>query len=377
MFGIFSGQALFYFNRAPRQVRGNVGYLLWGEVPPTAGSIHSGGIVTDTYRNSLGLKILLLHLREKGINIHFVVERKILPIDFRHLETFCRVADLKSFSKAANDVLLTQPTVSGHILSLEQSLSLRLFDRMGKETLLTRAGEVLYQYATKILAVRQEALNALSEFSEGIQGELSLGASTIPGEYLLPKLMGDFRKKHAHITISLKIGDTMEIAQYVLQRQIEVGMIGARLNHSSLQYDFFEDDEIVIIGPCDPRWRQSRKVTFEEVSQEPWIVREEGSGTQIAVQAALEKKKKSLKQFNVVMEMGSTSSVKEGVKAGLGLAFISKKAVEEELNGGSLCQIEVAGMKPMTRPIYTVFHRGRTFSPIGKKFLQFLKERKR
>ena len=149
-----------------------------------------------------------------------------MPIDFRHLETFCRVADLKSFSKAADDLFLTQPTVSGHILSLEQSLSLRLFDRASREVRLTKSGEVFLQYASKILSFRREFFNALSEFSQGIRGELSLGASTIPGEYLLPKLMGNFKKGYPSFIVSLKIADTKEIVQYVLEDKVELGVIG-------------------------------------------------------------------------------------------------------------------------------------------------------
>ena len=169
------------------------------------------------------------------------MEKKPSPIDFRHLETFCRVAGLKSFSKAADDLFLTQPTVSGHILSLEQSLSLRLFDRTSREARLTKAGKVFLEYASKILSFRKELLNALSEFSRGIRGELSLGASTIPGEYLLPKLMGDFKKEHPHFIIALKIADTKEVIQYVLQDNVEFGIIGAKLNHPSLRYEKFEE----------------------------------------------------------------------------------------------------------------------------------------
>ena len=248
------------------------------------------------------------------------MERKQLLIDFRHLETFCRVTNLKSFSKAADDLFLTQPTVSGHILSLEHSLSLRLFDRARSEVRLTKAGEVFFQYASKILTSRKDLLNAMSEFSKGIKGELSLGASTIPGEYLLPKLMGDFKKGDPHFTISLKIGDTKEIVQYVLQGSVEFGLTGAKLNHTSLHYEKFEEDEIIVISHPEHSLTKKKKIGIEDLMKEPWIIREEGSGTKMAVEKALRKKGKSLKQFNVVMEMGSTSSVKEGVKARLGLA---------------------------------------------------------
>jgi DNA-binding transcriptional LysR family regulator len=305
-----------------------------------------------------------------------VVERKPLQIDFRHLETFCRVANLKSFSKAAEDLFLTQPTISGHILSLEQFLSLRLFDRTSREVHLTRAGEVFLKYASKILSFRKDLLNALSDFSQGIKGELSLGASTIPGEYLVPKLMSDFKKKHPHFIIRIKIADTKEIVQYVLQDTVELGIIGAKLNHPSLHFEQYEEDEIVVVASSDHPLTRKKRVNIDELLKEPWIIREEGSGTQMAVEKALRKKGKSLKQFHVAMEMGSTSSVKEGVKAKLGLAFLSKRATEEELSQRSLLQIDVEGIEPISRQIYLVTHRGRTLSPIGMEFLRFLKRKK-
>ena len=302
--------------------------------------------------------------------------KKDLFIDFRHLETFCRVADLKNFSRAADDLLLTQPTISGHILSLEKSLSLRLFDRTGREARLTKAGEVFLRYASKLLTIRKDLLNALSEFSQGIRGELSLGASTIPGEYLLPKLMGDFREDHPHFTLSLKIADTKEIIQDVLQGRVELGMIGAKVNHPSLHYERYEEDEIIVVAPSGHPLARKKRAGFEDLLKEPWIIREEGSGTQMAIENALRKKGKSLKEFNVVMEMGSTSSMKEGVKAGLGLAFISKRAAQENLDQGRFSRIAVEGMESISRQIYIVSHRGRTFSPIGMEFLRFLKKQR-
>jgi DNA-binding transcriptional LysR family regulator len=302
------------------------------------------------------------------------MDKKQLIIDFRHLETFCRVAELKSFSKAAGDLFLTQPTVSGHILSLERSLSLRLFDRTGREVRLTKAGEVFLQYASKIISSRKDLLNALIDFSQGIRGELSLGASTIPGEYLIPKLMGDFKKDHPQFTLSLKIADTKEIVQWVLQGYVEFGMIGSKLDHPSLHYEKYEEDEIIVVAPSGHFLTKKRGVDFENLIKVNWIMREEGSGTQMAVEKALRKKGKSLKQFNGMIEMGSTSSLKEGVKAGLGLAFISKRAVEEELKKGLLSQVSIEGLDPIVRPFYIVSYRGRTLSPVGIKFLQYLKK---
>lgn len=302
---------------------------------------------------------------------------KVLPIDFRHLETFCRVANLKSFSKAAEDLFLTQPTVSGHILNLEKSLALRLFDRTGREVRLTPAGKILYTFASKMLLSRQELVNALSEFSQGLRGELLIGASTIPGEYLLPKLLGQFKKEHLHFTISLKIADTQEIVRHVLEGTVEFGLIGAKLPHPSLYYEKYMEDEIVVISPNDHPLSRQKKVTLEDLLKEPWIIREEGSGTQMAVENMLRKRGKTLKQFQVIMAMGNTSSLKEGVKAGLGLAFISKKAVEEELNRNLVSKIDLVGTDPILRPIYIVLFRGRTLSPMGTGFLRFLRKYKR
>ena len=314
-----------------------------------------------------------MQFKRKGFNIFSVVKRKPSQIEFRHLETFCRVADLKSFSKAADDLFLTQPTVSGHILSLEQSLSLRLFDRASREVRLTKSGEVFREYASKLLSLRKNMLNALSEFSRGIRGELSLGSSTIPGEYLLPKLIGDFKKNHPSFVISLKIADTKEVTQYVLQDQVEFGVIGAKLNHPSLHYEKYEEDQIIVVAPSKHPLTRKKRVDLDELLKEPWIIREEGSGTRIAVERALRRKGRTLKQFNVVMEMGSTSSVKEGVKARLGLAFISGRATEGEIRQGSFSRIDVEGWEPISRQIYIVSHRRRTLSPMATEFLRFLR----
>jgi len=301
------------------------------------------------------------------------MKKNNLFIDFRHLETFCRVADLKSFSKAGHELLLTQSTVSGHILSLEKSLSLPLFDRTGREVRLTRAGQIFHQYASKMLHSRQELINALCEFSQGIRGELSIGASTIPGEYLLPKLMGDFKREYPHLVIALKIADTKEIVRLVSEDIIEFGLIGARVNQPALHYERYTEDEIIVVGPIRHAFT-GRKVLLEDILKEPWIIREEGSGTQMAVEEMLRKREKSLKQFHVVMEMGSTSSVKEGVKAGLGFAFISKRAIEDELGRGLFSKFDIEGVDPILRQIYIVSHRARTLSPMGLEFLRFLRK---
>lgn len=296
-----------------------------------------------------------------------------LPIDFRHLETFCKVAQLKSFSKAAQELYLTQPTVSGHILSIERFLSLQLFDRGGKEVRLTKAGKVFFKCALKILNSRKELFSALSEFVQGIRGELSIGASTIPGEYILPKIIKYFKDyKPGPYLISIKIGDTKEVIKYLLDGLVEFGITGGKISHNELRYEKFIEDQVIVISPAN--YYKKIKSNLNNLIKEPWIIREEGSGTQMAVEKILKRKGLSLKNFNVVMEMGSTSSVKEGVKAGLGLAFISKRAVEDELNSGLIFRVELKEIDPLTREIYLVTPRNRSLSPLANQFIQFLRE---
>lgn len=300
--------------------------------------------------------------------------KRSLSIEFKHLETFCRVAELRSFSKAGEDLFLTQPTISGHILSLEKTLSLQLFDRSGRDVRLTKAGKIFHQYALKMLHLRQDLINGLFEFSQGLRGELSIGASTIPGEYLLPKLLGDFKREHPHLTIDLKIADTKEVAQWVLEDLVEFGLIGAKLDRPSLRYETFTEDEIIPVGLSTHPISRNKRIPLEEIMKEGWIIREEGSGTQMAVDKILRKGGRNFKQFHVVAKMGSTSSVKEGVKAGVGFAFLSKRSVEEELNQGIFFRIYIEGMEPIFRQIYIVSRKGRTLSPMGLEFLKFLKK---
>jgi DNA-binding transcriptional LysR family regulator len=304
------------------------------------------------------------------------VEQNQSSFDLRHLQSFCRVAELKNFSKAAEDLFLTQPTVSGHILALENSLGVRLFDRTGREARLTRAGQVLYQYASQTLHLRRDALNALSEFSQGIRGELCLGASTIPGEYILPKLLGEFKREHPHLAVSLKIADTQEIVQGVLRGDVEFGLTGAKIEHPSLQYELFAKDRIVFVSACGVSRATRLKITLNELFQKPLILREQGSGTRMAVEKTLKKIGKNLGDFREIAEIGSTASVKAAVRAGLGFAFISQTAVEEELTQGLISEIQVEDLEPILRQIYLVSHRGRTLSPMAVRFFRYLRKRK-
>lgn len=292
-------------------------------------------------------------------------------MDFRQLEVFARVVETRSFSRAAEALHLTQSTVSEHVRLLEEEIGSRLFDRLGRETLPTRAGELLYGYAQRLLTLRTEALQGLQQFLGQIVGSLMVGASTIPGEYVLPPLIGAFREKFPQVSIALQIADTRGIVEAVVEGRVELGVVGARPDQRVLQAVELMPDELVVVVPPGHAWFGRRLVTLEELKPEPLIVREPGSGSRQALETALEEAGLGLDALRVIVEMGSTSAIKQAVKAGVGLSIISKRAVDEECRHGLLWCMKIKDLR-FTRHFYVITHTGRSRSPLCQAFLDFL-----
>jgi DNA-binding transcriptional LysR family regulator len=172
-------------------------------------------------------------------------------MDFRRLEVFQQVFDLRSFSRAGQALLLAQPTISEHIRLLEEDLKLTLFDRQGREVIPTQAGALLYGYSRQLSALRRETLRAMQQFLDKGQGELLIGGSNIPGQYLLPGLLGKFKQKYPQVRVQVLIGDTRNIVEQVLAGAIEIGAVGARVEHRLIACQFLTKDELVGIQPAD------------------------------------------------------------------------------------------------------------------------------
>lgn len=294
-------------------------------------------------------------------------------MDLRRLEIFCKVVELGSFSKAGEAIYLTQPTISEHIKCLEEYLGTKLLDRMGSGVIPTKAGEILYRYAKKMLGLRSEAKQVLERFSGKMDGEITVGGSTIPGEYIIPSLLGEFRDSYPNISICLRVGDTKGIIDEVLDYTIEMGIVGAKIQDRRLQYHKFISDELVLIVPPSHRWGSRISIKPEELKGEPLIVRERGSGTRMTMQKTLHDVGIDLNNLKVISEMGSTEAVRQGIKAGVGVSILSKRAVEDELKFGVLRKIRIEGLK-FSRNFYIVFHKARTRSPLIEIFFGFLKE---
>lgn len=292
-------------------------------------------------------------------------------MDLRQLEIFVKVAELGSFSRAAEALHLTQPTVSEHIRTLEDELGVRLLDRLGRGAAVTRAGELLVSYAGRMLALQREARQALDSFQGKMSGRLLVGASTIPGEYVLPPLIGRFKDKYPEISITLLIGDSQAVVGWVVEGKAELGVVGARLPHRSVEYRELMPDEEVVVVPAGHAWHGRTQVTLEELRAEPLLIRERGSGTRAALEAALAAADLRLDAFRIVGEMGSTQAIKQAVKAGVGISVLSRRAVEEECRHGLLWGLRVKDLN-VTRAFLVVTHKDRSRSPLAEAFRVFL-----
>jgi len=292
-------------------------------------------------------------------------------VDLRQLEIFVKVAEFGSFSKAAEALYLTQPTVSEHIRTLEDEVGVRLLDRLGRGAAVTRAGQLLLSYAQRMLALAREARQAMDGFQGRMSGELLIGASTIPGEYVLPAMIGRFKEKYPDISITLLIGDSQTAVDWVAEGRAELGVVGARLSHRGVDYKELMPDEVVVVVPGAHSWHGRKQIALEELRSEPLLIRERGSGTRAALEAALAEAGMDLGSFRIVGEMGSTQAIKQAVKAGVGVSLVSKRAVEEECKSGLLWCLPVKDLK-VTRSFHLATHKERSRSPLAEAFRLFL-----
>jgi DNA-binding transcriptional LysR family regulator len=292
-------------------------------------------------------------------------------MDLRQLEIFAKVAELGSFSRAAESLHLTQPTVSEHIRALEDELGVRLLDRLGRGTGTTRAGQLLLSYATRMLALSREARQALEGFQGRMRGELVVGASTIPGEYILPILLGRFREKFPEVSTTLVIGDSQAVVDWVAEGRVEVGVVGARLPRRGLEFRELMPDEEVVVVPAGHPWQGRAEISLDELAGAPLLIRERGSGTRAALEKALERAGMDLGALRIVGEIGSSQAIKQAVKAGMGITIISRIAVEEDCRQGLLAFLRVRDLA-VTRAFHLLTHKERSRSPVAEAFRLFL-----
>ncbi len=293
-------------------------------------------------------------------------------VDLHQLEIFCRIVEMKSFSRAAESLFLTQPTLSSHMANLERTLSTRLLDRLGRSVAPTRTGLRLYEYARRILDLRREAVQAIDAELGLVRGELVVGGSTIPGVYILPGLVGQFKRKHEGIRVTLLLGDSQEILAQVESGDVEVALVGLAPKTESLSSRPFGKDFLTLVVPPDHPFASRKTVALKDLRNQPFLTREPGSGTRVLMETTLVKHGiRPQTDLKVICELGSTEAVKEAVKAGIGLAIVSRKAIDQDLRTGALAAAELEGVS-FERRFHLVHNAERTASPVATAFLKFL-----
>jgi DNA-binding transcriptional LysR family regulator len=261
--------------------------------------------------------------------------------------------------------------VSEHVRALEDEIGVPLLDRLGRGATPTRAGELLLGYARRMLALAREAHQALDHFQGRMSGELVVGGSTIPGEYVLPALIGRFKAKYPDISVCLLIGDSRQVSEWVEDGRAEVAVVGARPTSRALESRELMPDELVVVVPATHGWAARKTVSLDEFRREPMVVRERGSGSREAVEHVLETAGLSLASLRIVGEMGSTQAIKQAVRAGVGIALISRRAVEDEWRAGLVACVRVKDLE-VARSFHLVTHKDRTRSPLAQAFLDFV-----
>jgi DNA-binding transcriptional LysR family regulator len=294
-------------------------------------------------------------------------------MDTRQLQAFCAVVEKKSFSQAAEQLGVTQPAVSLQVRALEQRLGQSLLDRSGRRVEPTEAGRRLYRSAQRMLALEEQLLDEVSADDGRLTGTLAIGASTGPGAHLVPLLLCDFQREHPDLHVALSIWDTQTVIDRVVDRQLELGVVGALRRHRSLEFEPLVRDEIVLAVPPGHD-AAGGTISLDELKEETLIVMQEGAGVRQVVEEELRRAGLRLRGVEPKLELGLQESVKSAVAAGYGVAFISRTAIEGELSAGRLAAAQVEGVEP-ARQIYIVRARGRSATRAAEAFLSFAKEK--
>lgn len=290
-------------------------------------------------------------------------------MDIHQLRVFASVYKNRSFSKASEDLHLTQPTISNHIKSLEDEFECKLFDRMGRTIIPTKEAEVLYGQSVEIIQKAEALRESLGELKKEASGKLVIGASTIPGVYLMPRIMTGFQKQYPAISFQILIADSAGIIESISNYELLLGIVGAKIGDEQIDYIPFVDDELIVVSA--PMKTEKKSVTIEELISFPMVFREEGSGTRKEAEKILASQGISFQDMKVAGIFGSTDAVKQAVKAGLGISILSKFSVADELEHGLLEEIRLTDIQ-MKRCFYIVTHKKRTLPRLYDIFLKHI-----
>lgn len=276
----------------------------------------------------------------------------------RRLQVFHTVARLLSFTKAAESLHMTQPAVTFQVRQLEEYFNTRLFDRTHNRISLTEAGQRVYEYADRIFALYAEMENSVRDLTGEVSGVLLLGASTTIAEYMLPALLGDFKARYPEVSIRLQVANTDGIVSMVENNVIDLGVVEAPVTNKNLVVETCRMDRMVLIVPPGHELAGKKSVPINELTNYPYICREEGSGTREVMLESMNSAGANPGDLNIVMELGSPEAVKGAVEAGMGISILSRATIDKEIKLGSLVAIELED--PIERP-FSFVHQKQKF----------------
>ena len=294
-------------------------------------------------------------------------------MDIRQIETFVEVVRLESFSKAAEKLFITQPTVSNHITALEKEVGSELIDRSGRLFRVTPTGRILYEHAEKIIDQINNAKYEIDAYDQGLQGKISILSSSIPREYILPDLIKSFLNEHPKISFSLQGSDSKEAIKKIISYENDFAIVGKMTGNPKLDFVKLVKDTSVLIVPNEKfeNLKNGDSVKFEDILDEDFILREYGSASLETIINAIYQSSKDARKLRIVGTCDDNESIKSLVSKGVGLSFMNKIAIERDIKENRFKYLNIKGVN-FSRDFYFLYHREKPLSPLGKRFKDFV-----
>ena len=296
-------------------------------------------------------------------------------MNLKQLEAFVKVTESGSFSKAAKLLFLTQPTVSAHISSLEKELDSRLFVRNTKEVKLSEEGKQLYQYARQMVELEKEIEQVFSKDAHREEKCITIATSTIPAQYLLPKILMKFNERYPKEQVKLLETDSSQVVTKIIDHMVDVGFTGTVLEKKHCKYIPFYKDELIVITPNTEKYQVLHQ-NIEDISWisgECLIMREEGSGTRKEAGKQLRNAGINLDKLKIIASIENQETIKKSVKQGMGISIISRLAAEEEAKSGDLLTFPIP-KADQGRDINLVYNKNYQMSKSAERFIKVVKE---
>lgn len=294
-------------------------------------------------------------------------------MNLNQLKVFCEVVERNGFTRAAEALYLTQPAVSRQVRELERHYGVDLFEQIGKRIFPTEAGNLLYTYAKQIFHTLDDLDVEVNQLKGLKAGHLRIAASATAGTYVMPPLLGQFKRKYPGVEVSLEIHNSQQVEQRLMEyHQLDFGVTERPVREEALFSEPFETDELVVITSTDHPFGSRESIASEELEGERFISREPGSGTRTLLDHEFARLDVKVKP---IMELGSTAAVKQAVAAGLGVSIVSRRSIRLELKAGLVKAVKCQDMN-LTREIRYVYHRDRRLSRAASTCLEMLKKRR-